>query len=362
MIIFRYISKELCANLLAITLVLLIIFITNQFVHYLREAASGAITMTTVLKIMSLQVPILLGYLLPLGLFLAILLAFGRICTDHEMTVLFACGMSRAKLYGMTLVVAFLLTVVVAFLMLWLEPVVQQYRTRILDEAVAKASIDKLVPRRFQSFGKKGVFYAERISRKNHAMYEVFLAKYKGIGGQFKQNAWDITVASSAKELSGSALNGQYVVFNNGYHYVGAPGYKKFQIARYKEYGVKLQQASGHLNDWPQNATTLSLWHERKTNSRAAAALQWRLALPISVIVLALLALPLSLVDPRRGKFSHFFPAALIYFVYADLMFLGRAWIGKGKISPSLGLWWIHALALLLAIALITRQMKRRSH
>ena len=88
MIIFRYLCRELFSHLLAITVVLLMILITNQFVHYLKGAASGEITMTAVIQMVSLQVPLLLGYLLPLALYLSILIAYGRLHVDHEMVVL----------------------------------------------------------------------------------------------------------------------------------------------------------------------------------------------------------------------------------------------------------------------------------
>ena len=165
MIVFRYLGKELFSNLMAITIVLLIIFITDQFIHYLNDAAKGQITMTAVMQIMSLQIPLLLGYLLPLGLYLSILIAYGRLYVDHEMTVLSSCGMSRLQLLGMTTIIAVLVTMVVAVLMLWAEPIVQGYRTHILDKAVTNASIQKVVPKRFQTFDHNSVFYVDRLSR-----------------------------------------------------------------------------------------------------------------------------------------------------------------------------------------------------
>src|SRR3990167_802916 len=102
-IIFRYFSKEVLATLLATTLILLIIFITNQFVHYLSDAADGKITTQAVMKVMSLQVPLLLGYLLPLSLFLGLLLTLGRLYVDHEMVVLSSCGVSRAQVIVMVM-------------------------------------------------------------------------------------------------------------------------------------------------------------------------------------------------------------------------------------------------------------------
>ncbi|MCB1827488.1 MAG: LptF/LptG family permease, partial [Coxiellaceae bacterium] len=194
MIIFRYLCKELYSSLLAITLVLLIIFITNQFIHYLKDAASGQITMTAVMQIMSLQIPLLLGYLLPLGLYLSILISYGRLYVDHEMTVLSSCGMSRAQLMGMTTIIALAVMFIVAALMLWVEPMVQGYRTRILDEAITNASIQKIVPKRFQVLKNHQVLYADQVSREDQTLYHFFMAK-----PSLKDRQWDVTLSATAK-------------------------------------------------------------------------------------------------------------------------------------------------------------------
>jgi lipopolysaccharide export system permease protein len=352
-IVFRYLGKELFSNLMAITIVLLIIFITDQFIHYLNDAAKGQITMTAVMQIMSLQIPLLLGYLLPLGLYLSILIAYGRLYVDHEMTVLSSCGMSRLQLLGMTSVIAVLVMMVVAVLMLWAEPIVQGYRTSILDKAVTNASIQKVVPKRFQVFDHDGVFYVDRLSRQHDMMYNVLLAK-----PLTTKNGWDITLSQAAKEQDKADGLGKFVIFQEGARYIGTVGQRNFKSVKFKDYGVRLVTSNHHLNDWPNNVATKDLFHLIKTEEipkkrrKLEAMLQWRMAMPISVLLFALLAIPLSVVKPRSGKFARLVPAILIYVVYADLMFLGRSWIERGAISPSLGLWWIHGAALLLGIIL----------
>lgn len=354
MILFRYLCKELYANLLAITLVLLIIFITNQFIHYLKDAASGQITMTAVMQIMSLQIPLLLGYLLPLGLYLSILIGYGRLYVDHEMTVLSSCGMSRAQLMGMTMLIAFFVMIVVGTLMLWVEPIIQGYRTAILNKAITKASMQKIVPKRFQTLQKGTVFYVDSLSREQQNMFNIFLAHQSSD----QKNQWDVTIAKKASERKMPDLKGQFIVFHQGYRYMGEPGQRDFRKIKFDTYGVKLVTSAASLTDWPSNVPTKALWDYTKNDlsldryRQVKAMLQWRIAMPISVILFALLAFPLSQVNPRSGKFAQLIPAILIYIAYADLLFLGRAWIEKGTISPTLGLWWIHGAALLLAVLL----------
>lgn len=358
MIIFRYLCKEIFATLLATILILLIIFITNQFVHYLNDAAAGKITTKAVMEVMTLQVPMLLGYLLPLSLFLGILLTFGRFYVDHEMVVLTACGVSRTQLIGMIMMIASVVTILVALLMLVIEPKMQWYQGKILQDAVARASLEKVLPGRFQSLGKNDkVFYASSVSKNNSkkgkVMADVLLAQRTITKNH--EESWDLVLADKAGEMV-TKSDGQFILFRNGYRYIGIPGDLQYHITKFDVYGIRLNSPTSDISGRIEAMPTEKLWHLRRTNKRAAAELQWRVAMPFSVLVFALLAMPLSYVNPRKGKFAQMLPAVLIYIVYADLLFVGRAWIEKGVVSGAVGLWWVHGAILLLALSLLVLQ------
>lgn len=350
MIIFRYLSKEVLATLLATTLILLIIFITNQFVHYLSDAADGKITTESVMKVMSLQVPLLLGYLLPLSLFLGLLLTLGRFCVDHEMVVLSSCGVSRTQIVMMVMTLALFIMGIVAWLMLSVEPKMQYYRAAILTNAVATSTLGKILPGRFQPIGDSGrVFYAANIAKHHGGMGQVFLAQKTETAGAER---WDLVSADEAYDMN-SKENGHFILFKNGVRYVGAPGQLKFDIVKFDEYGIRLYMPPEDFAARVEALPTHKLWLRAQTDRKADAELQWRIALPLSVIAFALLAVPLSQVNPRKGKFAQMLPAILIYIVYANLMFVGRAWLEKGVINRHWGLWWIDALLVILALILL---------
>src|SRR5262245_51842647 len=103
MIIARYLSREIALTLFAITGILLITFLSNQLVHYLNQVAVGKFAHTALLALMAIEIPHLLSILLPLALFLSILLAYGRLYADNEMTVLHACGLSDKQILLFTL-------------------------------------------------------------------------------------------------------------------------------------------------------------------------------------------------------------------------------------------------------------------
>src|SRR3990167_8005662 len=164
---------------------------------------------------------------------------------------------------------------------------------------------------------------------------------------------WGVIVAKSAFEKQMPGQSGQYVVFSDGYRYIGVPGEKDYRVLQFEQYGSRLM-----VDDIPQlNAVQYysisKLWALHAKDPKSAAELQWRMAMPISTLVFALLAIPLSEVRPRYGKFTQLFPAILIYAAYADLIFLTRVWMTDGRLSPTYGMWWVHGGALLVAIALM---------
>lgn len=355
MIIFRYLCKEVLGSLLATTLVFLIILIMNQFVHYLNNAASGQITMTAVMKVMALQVPLLLGFLLPLGLFIGIIMAFGRLYVDSEMTVMTSCGVSRMQLIAMALIFATGVVVVVAVLMLWAEPKVQWYRNQILQQAITNASLDKMLPGRFESVGKGDwTFYAAGVGEHKHSMSNVFMANRIAATGD-KPERWDVVRADGAHEHIDPKTKQNFLVFERGYRAIGTPGKNDYQLAQFKRYGIRLGQGEAASANNVKYFSTSHLRRIQYTDPNAAAELQWRIAMPISVWLFALLAVPLSYTKPRHGRYVQLVPAILLYIIYADLMFVGRAWIQQGAVSPVLGLWWLHAAMLIVAVLIAGR-------
>ena len=122
MIVFRYLSREVLLTLSAVSAVLLVIIMSGRFVKYLAQAASGALDPGSLFLIMGFRLPGFLQLILPLGLFLGILLAYGRLYLESEMTVLSATGMSQQRLLGMTMAPAALVALLVAWLSLSLAP------------------------------------------------------------------------------------------------------------------------------------------------------------------------------------------------------------------------------------------------
>jgi lipopolysaccharide export system permease protein len=87
------------------------------------------------------------------------------------------------------------------------------------------------------------------------------------------------------------------------------------------------------------------------------AELLWRIGLPLAAINLALLAIPLSFVNPRAGRSTNFILALLIFMVYNNLISITQAWVAQQRLSFELGWWVVHCVMLLLLLAMFYRRL-----
>lgn len=178
MLIFRYLAKEVTMTLLSLTSILLLVFMSNQFVRYLNRAASGHIPGMIIMKLMMLEMPSLLGILLPLGFYVAILVAYGRLYADNEMTVLNACGYSEGRLLKHSLIMASVIGIFVVIIMTWMSPIIATERAKLMRSTGVQTLIKLIVPGRFRaiSHGEK-ILYIEAMNKEHTEAKNVFLAK-----------------------------------------------------------------------------------------------------------------------------------------------------------------------------------------
>ncbi|MBD9485140.1 LPS export ABC transporter permease LptF [Pseudomonas sp. PDM14] len=356
MIVFRYLSRELLLTLSAVSAVLLVIIMSGRFIKYLAQAAQGLLDPGVLFMIMGFRLPGFLQLILPLGLFLGILLAYGRLYLDSEMTVLSATGMSHKRLLAYTMAPAALVAALVAWLSLGLAPQGVAEVTRIFNQQDALTEFDTLVPGRFQAM-KDGsrVTYTEALSEDRGQLSGVFISEKRlrvdnNDKGKKKEPGIAVLVAESGRQeiqTDGS----RYLILENGYRYDGNPGQADYRAIKYDTYGVLLPKpaVSSEIGEREAIPTRELIGSD---NPRHQAELQWRLSIPLLVFVVTLLAVPLARVNPRQGRFLKLLPAILLYMAYLALLIGARGQLDKGKIPQDLGLWWVHGLFLLIGLGL----------
>lgn len=360
MIIFRYLAKEVYASVSAVMIVLLLIFMSNQFIRYLAQAAAGKLGAGLLIQLMLLQIPHLLGILLPLAFYLAILLAYGRLYADSELLVMEASGFSQMRLIGMTLILGLGIAIPVTALNIWLEPAISKQKDFILAQAGAKAIIQTIMPGRFQETnGGKRIYYVESMSRDRAQMNHIFIADNKPFNTDNTQteNDWWVVTADTAYAETDKETGDTFLALENGRRYSGKAGAKDYQIADFATYRMRLQEHQPEVSDSVDGSSTADLWRKRKIDSASAAEFHWRISKTIAVFVLALLAVPLSHVNPRQGKYAKLLPAILLFILYFNMLLINQDWIVKQTFSWRIGMWPTHIIAAFLGIILLVRSL-----
>jgi lipopolysaccharide export system permease protein len=345
-IVSRYLTREVFNALLAITLVLLVAFLSQQLVRYLNFVAMGKIPTNVLLELVGFEIPYLLALLLPLSLYLGILLAYGRLYSDNEMSILQMCGFGNRRLMRLTLFIAIVVSGVVLLLMLWVNPLVSAKRQQLMasDEATLHL-IQTLIPGRFQvSPDGTHVMYVEKLSRDHQRAENVFLATQKKNPDELAQNSWTLVLANFGYQEKDKNSNDQFFVTTEGYRYEGIPGQNDYKIIQFKKYTVRIPQTDEHVtHQQVETLPTWQLWRDY-ANPKSAAELQWRFSIGIATFLLALLAVPLSTVRPRQGRYLTLLPAVLIYIIYMNLLFIARHWVEQGTLPISVGIWGVHGM------------------
>lgn len=355
MIVFRYLSKQVLVSMAAVSGVLLLITMSGRFIKYLSQSASGELAPELLFQIMGYRLPGFLELILPLGLFLGILLAYGRMYVESEMAVLSACAISNRRLLTYTMIPALLVAALVGLLSLKLSPTGAAKVEELFNKQDTLTEFDTLSAGRFQTL-KSGerVTYAESLSDDKQTMGNVFISQWPK---EKKPNASNSTqtsgpvvnVASSGVNYFSEKTGSRFLVLKNGTRYQGVPGTRNYRVIQYESYGVRVAEPEIRKHQRKKQAVpTAELFTSKKRVERAE--LQWRISLVILVPIVALLAFPLSKVNPRQGRFLKLLPAILLYLVYLLILAGARNALEKGKIPEELGLWWVHGLFLSIAI------------
>ncbi|MDF1757066.1 MAG: LPS export ABC transporter permease LptF [Legionellaceae bacterium] len=352
MLIFRYLAKEVFITLIALTSILLLIFMSNQVVIYLNRAATGIIPGMLVMKLMVLELPNLLSLLLPLGFYFALILAYGRLYADSEMTVMRACGFGTGKLLLYSLIMALFVAIFTAG-MIWTNPSIAYKRAKLLQTSGVKTMIKTIVPGRFRAIsGGRDVFYVESMNPKHTKAENIFVARSMLVQGK---QQWDIIWADKASIESIKNTDTDYLILHQGKKYQGVPGQANYQVAKFKSYRSRLPNPNVVVKNDIRTVPLSKLWPLNNPDLKKAAELQWRISIPLMIFALTLVGVPLSRVNPRGGKYAKILPAIIICVIYANFMFIARDWIIAGKVPLWIGMWWLHLLVAFLGLGLIWR-------
>ena len=348
MIFHKALVREFANAAVATFFVLLGITLTMQLVKLLGQAAVGSITSTAVLALLGFTLLNYLPVLLSLTTFIAVLMTLTRSYKDSEMVVWFSSGMGLTRWVRPVLAFAVPLVLVIALLSLALSPWAVSRSEDLRRMMDSRDDVSAIVPGVFRESSRaERVYFVEEVSDSENMVANVFVSsnQHQKLG-----------VMVARRGFQETAENGdRFLVLLNGRRYEGAPGTPEYRVYEFERYAMRVEIGEAQARA-PTTKTTATSELLLEPNSRNQAELFWRIGLPVSALILSLLAIPLSFVNPRAGRSMNLVLALLIYMSYSNLLSIVQASIAQSRMHFALGM-AVHVLMIGVLLVLFYRRL-----
>jgi lipopolysaccharide export system permease protein len=349
MIFRRAAQREFSQTAATVFVALFAIMLTTQLIRLLGQAAGGKIASDGVVAMLGFGAINYLPTLLSLTLFISVLMTLSRSYRDSEMAIWFSAGVPLTAWVRPVLKFALPLVLVIAVLSMFLSPWAltksAEYRQR-MDQ---RDDVSRVSPGAFQeSTQAERVFFVEGQIGEEGRVKNVFISS--------RQHG-RLGVVAAAEGRTEVAANGdRFLVLENGRRYEGTPGSADYRVMEFERYGVRVEtRESRGIVPTQKNMTIPELLdHPTPIN---LGELLWRVGIPLSALNLALLAIPLSFVNPRAGRTNNLVFALLTFMVYNNLVSVSQAWVAQGKLPFEVGIWAVHVLMFMGLLVLFSRRL-----
>jgi lipopolysaccharide export system permease protein len=351
MIFKRALRQELNFTTGVVFMVLVTLVLTNLMIRVLGNAASGTANPKDALVLIGLGMINYLPILLTASVFVAILMVLTRWYKDSEMVIWQSAGISLLKILRPILNFTAPIAIAIAVLSIFASPWASEKSATIKQRFQQRDDISMLAPGQFrESSGNNRVFFIESMNPETDVITNVFVTDF----GKERQ-----LVAVAKQGFIQNTPDGEkQLILETGRRYEGTPGNTDFRITEFDKYTVKL--ADKVIDPIINGPRTLPAWVLiQDLNKAHLGEILWRIGLPLMAFVFAIIAIPLSYMDPRRGRYTALIMAVLLYFTYSNLLKLMQAWVSTGKLSFSIGWWLLHVVIALIGLTLIIYRQNR---
>jgi lipopolysaccharide export system permease protein len=338
MIFRRALQREFTHTAGGLFVALFAILITTVLIRMLSQAAGGRVPADAVLALIGFGALTELPIVLILTVFISLLLSLSRSYRDSEMVVWFAAGVPLTAWIGPVLRFTVPLVLVIGGVTLFLGPWAQLKNAEYLERLEGRDDTQRVAPGVFrESAGGQRVFFAEVGAGPDGRVHNVFVSD---------ASKGKLTVITAAEGLLQTDDDGnRYVILEKGRRYDGRPGSPEYRVMSFERYQVQVE-AQQQLATPPKTRTRPTLDLLQNPDARNLGELVGRISLPLAALLLALLAIPLSFVNPRAGRTNNLLLAIFIYLVYSNAIAVFQSWVAQGRMPFALGLALPHLVIL----------------
>jgi lipopolysaccharide export system permease protein len=350
MIFQRALLKEFASLAGAVFMTLFAIALTTRLVRLLGQAAGGKFPSDAVFAFLGFFALGALPVLLSLTMFISVLLTMTRGWRDSEMVIWFGAGQPLTAWLKPVMLFAAPQIAVIAALSLFISPWAAQMAGQYSSKLESRDDVSRVTPGVFgETANRTRVFFVEAVSGDAASVQNIFLSSVQ-------QNRSGVSMSRSGH--TEIAPNGdRFIVLENGRRYEGAPGDPEYRVTEFDRYAARIELREGR--EVAPTHKTLPTWAlVSNPTPQNLGELVWRIGIPVSALVLVLLAVPMSFVNPRAGRSVNLIFALLTYVVYSNLLSVSQARVAQGRMDFGTGLWLVHAAMATLLLVMLAQRMQ----
>lgn len=353
MIFRRALLREFTQTAATVFVALFAILLTTQLIRLLNQAAGGKLASEAVFALLGFGAINYLPVVLSLTVFVAVLLTLSRWYHDSEMIIWFSsAGLPLTAWIGPVMRFALPLVLAIAALSLFLSPWALTKSAEFRQRMDMRDDMSRISPGVFnEASGAERVFFVEGMSGA-----EQDGGRVKNIFVSSVQNG-RLGVMAATQGHTEVAPNGdRFLVMEHGRRYEGNPGNPEYRVIEFGRYAVRIEPVEVRgITRTPGNMPFLQLLRQRTAAN--LGEIVWRVGIPLAALMLAVLAIPLSFVNPRGGRTTNLVFAILIYMIYSNLISVSQAWVRQGKLDFEIGIWGVHAAMFVLLLAMFWHRL-----
>lgn len=352
MIFRRAAQREFAQTAAAVFVALFAILLTTQLIRLLGQAATGATPSEAVAALLGFAALNYLPVLLSLTLFVSILLSLSRVYRDSEMAIWLSSGVSLTAWTRPVLRFALPVVLTIAVLALFLAPWALSKRAEFQKRVDQRDDVARITPGAFnESAHGDRVFFVEAVPGTDGTGDRI-----RNIFVNSMQHGRLGVIAAAQGHTEVAANGDKFIVLTDGRRYEGEPGAAEYRVMEFARYATRIETPESlGVEKTARNLTLLELLRE-PTNINQGELL-WRIGVPLSALLLSLLAIPLSFVNPRAGRTNNLIFALLTFMIYSNLLSVSQAWVAQGRLPFGIGVWAAHVLMLILLLLLFWRRL-----
>jgi lipopolysaccharide export system permease protein len=351
MIFQRAAQREFAQTAAAVFVALFAILLTTQLIRLLGKAATGATASEAVVALMGFSALNLLPVVLSLTLFVSILLSLSRVYRDSEMAIWFSSGVPLTAWMRPVLRFALPVVLAIAVLALFLSPWALSKRAEFQKHIDQRDDVARVTPGAFNESARGDrVFFVESVPDADGQ------DRVRNIFINSMQHGRLGVIAASQGHTEVAENGDKFIVLSNGRRYEGVAGSAEYRVMEFSSYAMRIE--TNENMEVEKTAKYLTTWELlREPTPVNKAELLWRIGIPLSALMLSLLAIPLSFVNPRAGRTNNLIFALLTFMIYSNLLSVSQAWVAQGRIPFGIGIWVIHVVMLIVLLLLFWRRL-----